>query len=282
MKRILVPTDYSPLCANALDFAIDLALASGAEIHLVHFLNVPIEPATFSELLREQNEVRTDFVSDLNLEDHQRQLKEMAGNSDSQVKIRTEIGGSGVVNGSKKYVSAHSIDLIVLGADDVEEEKGEFPITVSQELTQFVEIPVISLTEPVDYADLARIVLGVDTLKHKNLDTLGQVIGSVLSGLEAEVHLIDVIRSGEVDPEELADRLTALGKAAKLPDFDVQVLEHENDLEGLLLYADQLDAGLVAVVSDGRPNIFRFFKDSFATSVVKATDLPVLVFNHKK
>ncbi len=61
--------------------------------------------------------------------------------------------------------------------------------------------------------------------------------------------------------------------------MQTKVLKHENDLEGLLLFADQIEAGLVAVISDGKPNIFRFFKESFATTVVKATDLPVLVFN---
>ncbi|HCX23335.1 MAG: hypothetical protein CMB80_11720 [Flammeovirgaceae bacterium] len=280
MKKILVPTDYSSLSINALDFAIDLAQASGAEIHLVHFLGTPIEPATFTELLADNTESRTEFVSDLKLDHHKSKLNEIASSKASLgIKISTELGGSGVVSGSEKYVSSFDIDLIVLGADDVEDEKGEFPVKVSQELTQFVKVPVVSLTEHVDYVDLTKVVLGVDPVKNADNSDLAKLIGPVLKSLDAHIHLVDVVKAGEVNHSDHNGKLEAFGNLADFGKFDVKVLEHENDLEGILKYADELDAGLVAVVSDGRPNIFRFFKDSFATTMVKATDLPVMVFN---
>ncbi|XOV94910.1 MAG: universal stress protein [Bacteroidota bacterium] len=280
MKKILVPTDYSPLSINALDFAIDIAQTAGAEIHLVHFLNAPIEAVTFNELMQENTDSRQDFYSDLDLDTHRSRLKEIIrSKADRGTNISSAIGGSGVILGSDKYVDAFAIDLLVLGADDVEEEKGEFPISYSQELTQNLKIPVISLTDHVDYVDMTKLVLGVDPNKHKDLEGLGKMIGPVINSMDAEVYLVDVIKTGETDDQQLANKLHTFARAAQLKNYKVVVIKHPDDLDGLLKYADKVDAGLVALVSDGKPNIFRFFKDSFATTVVKATDMPVLVFN---
>jgi len=42
MKKIIVPTDFSPAALNAVNYAADLALAIHAEIHLLHIYQIPI------------------------------------------------------------------------------------------------------------------------------------------------------------------------------------------------------------------------------------------------
>ena len=42
MKRILVPTDFSPQAENALKVAAQLALKHGSEIYLLHSLEMPL------------------------------------------------------------------------------------------------------------------------------------------------------------------------------------------------------------------------------------------------
>ena len=42
IRKIIVPTDFSPLCEPALRTAADLALREGASIHLVHAVRLPI------------------------------------------------------------------------------------------------------------------------------------------------------------------------------------------------------------------------------------------------
>jgi nucleotide-binding universal stress UspA family protein len=44
MKTIIVPVDFTPASNNAANYAADLALALGAEIHLIHVLNIPDYP----------------------------------------------------------------------------------------------------------------------------------------------------------------------------------------------------------------------------------------------
>jgi nucleotide-binding universal stress UspA family protein len=47
ITRILIPTDFSAVANNALNFAIDLAKKTGAHIHVLHVKHVPIMDASF-------------------------------------------------------------------------------------------------------------------------------------------------------------------------------------------------------------------------------------------
>ena len=42
MKKIIVPTDFSPAALNAVNYAADMALAINARVHLLHIYQIPI------------------------------------------------------------------------------------------------------------------------------------------------------------------------------------------------------------------------------------------------
>src|SRR5690606_41583009 len=46
MKNILVPTDFSQRSKASFKFAIDLASKAGADVHVVHMLQLPFLPET--------------------------------------------------------------------------------------------------------------------------------------------------------------------------------------------------------------------------------------------
>jgi nucleotide-binding universal stress UspA family protein len=282
MKRILVPTDYSDLSINSLDFAIDLAKDTEAEVDLVFFMKTPIEAATFREQLGDGDEAKAEFFDSERIREHERKLNEIVEPKKSEgVPLNVAVGGSGVVSGSDKYVRAHSVDLIVIGADEEEKTKGDFPISVSQELTQHVKIPVISLTEHVDYADMTRVVLALDVLDEKYTLKAIPIISAISDSFGAKFYLLNLLKSGETKKAEVEAKLDAFAKAAEISEYEVAAVEHMDELQGIMSYSAEIGAGLIATISDGRPGIFRFFKDSFATEIVKATDIPVMVLNKK-
>ncbi|HIL57860.1 MAG TPA: universal stress protein, partial [Rhodothermales bacterium] len=44
MRRLVVPTDFSPFAAEALRYASALAERSGAEVHVLHVVSPTAEP----------------------------------------------------------------------------------------------------------------------------------------------------------------------------------------------------------------------------------------------
>jgi nucleotide-binding universal stress UspA family protein len=281
MKKILVPTDYSPLSINALDFALDLAKASGSEVELVHFMDTPIDAATFEEQLGA--DYTSDFFDSATIRGHSNKLKDIAKARASSVKINTSVGGSGVVSGSEKFAKLHKIDLIVIGADDHMESKDEFDGDVAEKLMEFLALPVISMREHVDYVSLTDIVLGINLNAEKYPKKSVPLVKSVAESFGAKIHLTNIVPSlAKASPEEKEDGLRDFAKEAGFTNYDVKVIEGKEQMEGLLLYADQIGAGLIATISDAKPGLMKFFRDSWATDMVKATDMPVLVLNKSK
>src|SRR5688572_24715542 len=42
MKTIIIPTDFSPAATNAMNYALDMAIATGSRVLLFHVYSVPI------------------------------------------------------------------------------------------------------------------------------------------------------------------------------------------------------------------------------------------------
>ncbi len=67
MKRILVPTDFSPNADKALNFAVQIARKAGAEIMLIHAVETLMDDVDFGKMKEKLEEVAasikaTEFV----------------------------------------------------------------------------------------------------------------------------------------------------------------------------------------------------------------------------
>src|SRR6185369_9321632 len=74
MKTIIVPTDFSAISNNAIDYAVDLAKATGSSILVFHAYQVPVSMTDVPIVL-------------LSVEELKRSLQERTGNS---IKIYAE------------------------------------------------------------------------------------------------------------------------------------------------------------------------------------------------
>jgi nucleotide-binding universal stress UspA family protein len=113
IRRLLVPTDFSPTSDAALAYARDLADRYGASLQLLHVLEDPFVPGRFGsdDYLGEPPGVRTTILEDARARLARRLLS--TG--------RAAFGTSGeVVFGRAAetivdYAAGHGIDLIVMG-----------------------------------------------------------------------------------------------------------------------------------------------------------------------
>jgi nucleotide-binding universal stress UspA family protein len=51
INKILVPTDFSEVANNALQYAISLSLKINAEIHLLYVKNVPLVDSSYPDTI---------------------------------------------------------------------------------------------------------------------------------------------------------------------------------------------------------------------------------------
>ena len=59
MKTIIVPTDFSPIATNAMNFAADMAANINASLMLLHVYQVPVSMTDVPIVLVSAEELRT-------------------------------------------------------------------------------------------------------------------------------------------------------------------------------------------------------------------------------
>ena len=87
IRKILVPTDFSPRSDAAFDYAAALATALNAAVHLVHVVEEPFAGGEWEMYVRDPQEIRDQLDADA-----WSRLATTAGRLDpSAVPVRTEI-----------------------------------------------------------------------------------------------------------------------------------------------------------------------------------------------
>ena len=77
MKTIIVPTDFSAISNNAIDYAVDLAKATGGSILLFHAYQVPVSMTDVPIVLLSIEDLQK--TNESKMEEMKRSLQEPAG-----------------------------------------------------------------------------------------------------------------------------------------------------------------------------------------------------------
>lgn len=112
MRSIVVPVNFAPNAANAARYAADIALAIGADLHLIYVMQIPASvsevplPESVYDTMRDSG---YELLGDLESELNKRTTGKVA------VTTNMEIGGSteGKIEG---YCKRHKPFLVVMGA----------------------------------------------------------------------------------------------------------------------------------------------------------------------
>lgn len=97
MKKILVPTDFSPTANKALDFAIQVARKSGGEVVVIHATDTN---TTEEEMLRSNEQL---------------ELIKKSVNQTEPVRITTVLYDRSLYSAIEDAVAQYGIDLVIMG-----------------------------------------------------------------------------------------------------------------------------------------------------------------------
>lgn len=279
MRRIIVPTDFSKLSEHALNFAAHIAKHINAEVSILHLEDLPLgdtslhltgeaKKSGFSEdVLFEAQLLRTNKTKLIELS---------AKYSKDGVVVTGQQFGGGFLKGIQHYVEKNGADLIVMGTTGEESIQELFSGNHTEQLIEHLDVPVLSVQDEV-HKNIKDIVLGLDLLDEQYTEKAFSMIKILSEGLDAHVHVINVVKDGE--PLSLMSDLNKLARGVGLKNYIVDVIRSKNENEALMDFADQVRAGLIITLSEARSGLHRFFQHSFAAKMTKTSSIPVLTIN---
>ena len=276
MKRILVPTDFSPLAENALKIAANLARKHEAEIYLLHLLDLPldlIDPTQGGS----QDLPESIFFMKLA---HQRFTKAMNKPYLEGIKVHETVDFNAAFEGIMQVSKKHNCDLIIMGSHGAEGLKEVFVGSNTEKVVRYSEIPVLVIKHEIDDFDVSKIIYATN-LSLETASSFKQA-QELARKFDAQMDVVFINTSGKFKTSnEIDDKIKAFKSVAGGDDFEIVVQNDHNTEDGILNYARKVNADLIGIGTHGRKGIARLLNGSLSEHIVNHAKRPVVTFKIK-
>ena len=277
MKRILVPTDFSPTAEKALRFAVNIASKSKGTVMLYHVYQ-SINMSTSVDLDKTGKQLNAQTEIDLN-EKLQRLIKEIVTNND-HLTVNATVGNGSIINNILKFTEKNNIDLIVMGTQGVNGLKKVVMGSVASGIGQKSEIPILLIPEKFEWKDPQQIVFATD-YQRSDRQSLALVI-DFAKYYNAEVTVVHLLiaknkqqaQQGQITLDSYAD--TAKRRFRK-SNLKFQLIESTNVIDTMEHLDTILPYDMLAMVRRNKSFLERFFLRSFTQNMAYLTRQPLLL-----
>lgn len=262
MKKILVPTDFSPVSRVAGEYASYLAKVLDAEVHLMHaFLEIPVslEPPQAGMVAADQGQYEYESL----LKKESAFLKE---------KYLVRVYGhavAGFTPGRIKQISEEiDPELIVIGAGRTASASGRKS-----------KVPVLVIPEDASFVPLKHIVLAVDFHEITNTSCF-DLLSEIVEKFDAMLKVVHIKRKGI--GEKAAERgKLQLELLLSNVTFWYQLVESDDVDEGIRNFIESHPAELLVMVAHRHNILERIFGSIHTRGIVFETKLPTLILEDK-
>jgi nucleotide-binding universal stress UspA family protein len=272
MKKILVPTDFSDHAGYALQVAAQIARKNGGEIFLLHMLELPHQGSDavgsghdLPEIMLFKN-AAINKLEDLMDDDSLADLKV------SEI-IQFELAFDGIMNISKK----NDVDLIVMGSHGASGFKEMFIGSNAEKVVRNSDIPVLIIKKEEGDFNVNKFVFASD-FSDEIKNPFAKVV-DFANKFDSELHLVMINTPSSFKPTHVADSImNDFISNFKINKLTTHIYNDINVENGVLNFANQIDADLIGMSTHGRKGLAHFFNGSISEDLVNHSKKPVITF----
>jgi nucleotide-binding universal stress UspA family protein len=278
MKKILVPTDFSKTSITALEVAFDIAKKAGADIYVLHV----VEEATPDSYLISgewQNDNWEDRLFTFKLlEKAKKQLEKLVQDPRfSAVKLVGELRLGNPFHGMNAIIAEQKVDLVVMGTRGVTNLESMVIGSNTERVVRHSRCPILTVHKKPASSDFKNIVYA--TAMSKDEEVFSRIVKRTQQVYNSTIHLVRVNTPGDFQRDRVVkDYMNKFAKSLQLKNFTINVYNDLNEEEGILYFADSIDADLIAMATHGRTGFAHVLAGSIAEDVVNKAKRPVLTF----
>ena len=276
MKKILVPTDFSEHAIYAVDFAAQLTKKMEAELILLHV----VEDSSV-------NSVR--FTGEVELPDMQDRLfilkliekatadLQGAVKRYSEIPIKQEIRIGNPYHSIREIITEHNVDLVVMGTHGTNNFTEALVGSNAEKVVRHADCPVVTLRQHVENVDFDNIVFA--TGLNDEDDTCMLVVRNFQTFFNAKILVVRVNTPNNFEADRIS--LPALKEYAEkcgFENYDTHVYNDVSEEEGIMHFAEMIDADMIAMATHGRTGFAHLLTGSIAEDVVNHAKRPVLAY----
>ena len=275
MQNIIVPTDFSFISYNALEYAKMIAKKTDGTIFLVHVM----EP--ISGKYSSTGEFMEDDLDDI----YNKKLSEKIGNelkilrkahTNRFYEIQTKLLVGDLFQELRDFISFIGPDLVIMGAKGYTDAEEFFLGSLTDKVIRSISCPVITVTGKVNKNVFKNIVYATD-LEEEQVRMLN-LLKQLQSLFGSQLHLVKINTrknfSNDIDTMVEFERLV---DKYQVKNYTLNCYSHEDEEYGVIYFADVKKADLIAMGVHEKSGFRRLISGgSLADEVVDHTIIPVL------
>lgn len=271
IKDILVPTDFSKCSVSAVKVAAQLAKKLDATIHLLHVIETPVV-AYDAGMVNFESLPQAMFMKELADDNMKSLLNEgfLQG-----ISVESKIEYDAIYTRINHYVEKNDIQLIVMGSHGA---KGFNEIVLgsnAERVVRYSSCPVLTIKQDDSNFDVKNIVVASDF--NSEADEMFKGFKQFTSLFKAKLHLIRVNTpvNFETTPES-KEKMKKFADRNKLENFTMSIYNDTTEEDGVLNYADEINADLLLIGTHGRTGLAHLIKGSIAEDLLNHSKRAVL------
>lgn len=272
ISHILIPTDFSPVATNALNFAIDLAKKTGAGLHVLHVKHIPVMDASFPA---ETYQLYIDEIEKAAMQGMDELENTVLKPAGIKYNMHTVMG---FVNDEvQQFVKKNNIDLIVMGTTGA---TGLQEILIGSNAASVVaksEVPVFIIPPSAKHADFKHILYSSD-YNEPEFPAVSRLI-YFADLYHSKITVLHV--KTEYDFYMNAERNFFKRNKENISHHDITVVNMEkiDTTEAIDKLIDEKQVDMLVLAKHNRSWFDRLFHRSFSKRMTFHTRVPLLVLN---
>lgn len=279
MTTILVPTDFSKTARLAVEVAADVAKRTEAELILLHVIEAPSETSLNITGEVDLSEPWEDKIFTMKL--IERSKKQMARLfhelRDNGLKVKQEMRMGSAFYGIREIIAGHMVDLVVMGTEGRSKIEEMIIGSNTEKVIRQAKCPVLTVHQKPVTTDFKNIVYA--TAMAKNEKVFSGIIRCTQELYDSTVHLLRINTPGNFQRDVVIRKyMQDFAKKLQLKNFTINIFNDLTEEEGIIYFADSVNADLIAMATHGRTGFAHLLAGSIAEDVVFHSRRPVVTF----
>ena len=270
MKKILVPTDFSKHAEYALKVAAQIARKNNSEIILLHMLELPGQGGDAVTAGSDIPEIMYFKNAALRRLEDSSDVDYLQGISVSH-SIQFEKAFEGILQVSRK----NNVDFIVMGSHGASGFQEMFVGSNTEKVVRFSDVPVLLIICEMENFTFQRFVF-VSDFSDAIIKPFPKMV-EFAKFFGAHIHLLMVNTPNNFKSTAVAEQIMEdFVQDFNLDNFSMHIYNDTNVENGILNFANSVQADVIGMCTHGRTGFSHFFNGSISEDLVNHAARPVI------
>ena len=279
MKTILVPTDFSPAAKAGTDVAATIALKEKTQVVLLHAVEIQA-PDSFNvegEVLTTDNWEEKIFSLKL-IESAKQKLERLSGElNDKGLTVTQKLKLGSPFNGIRGIITNEAVDLVVMGTAGHSKLEEMIIGSNTEKVVRHAKCPVLTVHRAPLTSDFKNIVYATNLAADE--EAFAKVVINTREMYNGTIHLVRINTPLNFESDvKVKKDMEAFAKRVGLKNYTINTFNHYKEEEGIIHFAKNIGADLIALSTHGRTGFAHVLAGSIAEDLANHSVLPVLTY----